>query len=315
MSSAAIAVLDRPASALAHWRIPGVVNAWLLLCWLGSAAGLTLAAEASGHPVLRLAVERDYAPFVFVDTLGAPQGLSMDMLALVQKQASLQIVPQTGKPLATLLSELRAGQVDLITSLRTTPERAQYLAFSHPYVEVPAILVLGPAAPGRARKHGLSAMSGLPVAVGKGYGVETPMRTAYPNVQWQAVDDDAVALQGVVNGRFAGAVADAASVAYLVRRDGLQQLQPAGRVGFEYPLSFAVSHRHADLIPRINQAIHDIPVANRQAVIQQWIGTLDLKTLSRHPAWIPWTGGVLVSLGLALMASWWWLRPKQPDAA
>lgn len=312
MSSAAIVVSGRPAGALSRWRIPGMVLVWLLLSWFGT--GTAGAIETGGDPVLRLAVERDYAPFVFVDTLGVPQGLSMDMLALVQKQTSLQIVPQTGKPLSTLLQELRSGQVDLITSLRATPERAQYLAFSHPYVEVPAILVLSPKAPGRARKHGLSAMSGLPVAVGKGYGVEGPMRSAYPSVQWQAVNDDASALHGVVSGRYAGAVADAASVAFLVRRDGLHQLRPAGRVGFEYPLSFAVARRHAHLIPHINQAIHDIPVSNRQAVIQQWIGALDLRTFSRHPAWIPWTGGVLISLGLLLMASWWWLRPRQADA-
>lgn len=256
---------------------------------------------------LRLAVERDYAPFVFVDADGQPRGLSIDMLNLVLERAALRSVAQPAQPLASLLEGMRQGQADLITSVRATPERAQYLVFSRPYVEVPAILVLGPNASRAQMRKGLLGLNGQPVAVGKGYGVEAPMRKAYPEVDWQRVDDDAAALRGVADGRFAGAVADAASVAHLIRRDGLLHLQAAGRVGYDYPLSFALTQSRAALLPRIDKAIAEVPAPLRLAVIAHWMGDLDLDSVSRHPPWIPWIGGVLLICGLGVML-WQWRR-------
>lgn len=250
--------------------------------------------------VLRLAVERDYAPFVFVDEAGQAQGLSIDILTLVLQRSGLQVQALEPRPLADLLNDLREQRADLITSLRSTPERAQFLTFSRPYIDVPAILVVGPAvSAGQARK-GLQDLAGRPVAVGKGYGVEAPMRSRHPRVVWQAVADDASALRGVSEGRFDAAVADAASVAYLIRREGFMNLRPAGRVGFDYPLSFALEKSLAPLMPRLDQAILDIPTHQRQAVIDRWMGDLDLQTYDRQPSWLLWSGVVLLGAGAAL---------------
>lgn len=263
--------------------------------------GLPSWADPSSSSVLRLAVERDYAPFVFVDEAGQAQGLSIDFLALVLQRSGLQVQPQEPRPLADLLDDLRGRRADLITSLRSTPERAQFLVFSRPYIDVPAILVVGPAVSAAQARKGLQDLSGRPVAIGKGYGVEAPMRSRFPRVDWQAVADDASALRGVAEGRFAAAVADAASVAYLIRREGFMNLRPAGRVGFDYPLSFALEKSLAPLMPRLDQAILEIPADQRQTVIDRWMGDLDLQTYDRQPRWLLWSGVVLLTAGAALL--------------
>jgi len=247
-------------------RLLVLLGAWLV--WTTSPA------VRADTPVLRLAVERDYAPFIFADTAGQPQGLSADMLQLVMRQSGIRVTPLPPQPLSTLLDDLRHQRADLITSLRSSPQRAEFLVFSRPYIEVPAILVTGDAVSGADAREGLRALASRPVAVGKGYGVELPMRQRYPDVSWQAVEDDAAALRGVSEGRFVAAVADAASVAYLIRRDGLQNLKPAGRVGFDYPLSFALTKPHAALMPLIDRGIQSVPPAERQAVINRWMGDL-----------------------------------------
>lgn len=256
-------------------------------------------------PSLRLAVEKDYAPFIFSDSEGQPQGLSMEILTLVLRESGLQVRPLPAQPLAVLLDDLRQQRADLITSLRSTPQRAEFLVFSRPYIEVPAILIVGTSISSTEAQKGLRGLANQPVAVGKGYGVEQPMRQRYPEVQWQAVEDDAAALRGVAEGRFAGAVADAASVAYLIRRDGFTDLQPAGRVGFDYPLSFALSKSHAALMPQIDRAIQSVPQAERQAVIDRWMGDLDLDAFDQHPRWLLWSGTALALTGMTLIA-WRW---------
>lgn len=290
-------------SLTARRRFLLVLGGWLMC------AGLS---PAKAEPAaLRLAVERDYAPFIFADADGKPQGMSMDMLSLVLAESGLEVQSLPPQPLATLLEDLRSQRADLITSLRSTPERAEFLVFSRPYIEVPAILVLGAAVSASDARKGLKALAGKPVAVGKGYGVEAPMRQRHPDIQWQAVEDDAAALRGVSEGRYTGAVADAASVAFLVRRDGFLDLRPAGRVGFDYPLSFALTKPHAALMPRIDQGIQSIAPAARQAVIDRWMGDLDLDAFDRHPRWLLWGGTALVVMGAALTAWRWRQRTKQ----
>lgn len=285
----------------------------LLLMLLGAAQMWSVSVPALANtPNLRLAIERDYAPFIFSGADGQPQGLSMDILSLVLRQSGLQVQPLPAQPLAVLLDDLREQRADLITSLRSTPQRAEFLVFSRPYIEVPAILIIGRSVSSTDARKGLRGLANQPVAVGKGYGVEQPMRQRYPEVRWQAVEDDAMALRGVAEGRFAGAVADAASVAYLIRRDGHKDLSPAGRVGFDYPLSFALSKAHAELMPRIDHAIQSVPQAERQAVIDRWMGDLDLNAFDQHPPWLLWSGTALALTG-ALLIGWRWRRRHTPQ--
>lgn len=246
---------------------------------------------------VQVAPERDYGPFVF-ETEQGPAGLSVDLLRLVQQHTGLQVTWLPAAPLGRQLQMAQQGQVDVLTSLRRTPERAAYLAFTSPYVRVPAILVAraGDALP-------LAARRGQPVAVGAGYAVERPMREAYPEVRWQAVPDDEAALRGVADGRYAAAVVDAASAAFVVRRAALHGLAAAGEAGFVYELGFAVRRDRPELLAVLEAGLRAIGAAKRQAVLDRWLVPLEDAALAHPPSWTTRAGWAL--LGLALLATLW----------
>jgi len=285
------------------------------------AAALASAAAAASLPALdgamrawrdhhepRLGVEHDYGPFVFVREDGVVDGLSIDMLRLLQARTGLRLRPLPAQPLSALLAAARRHELDLLSSLRPTPERALFLDFTQPYVSVPAVLV------GRAgdAPRPLSALAGRPVAVGQGYAVEAVMRQRHPQVQWQAVPDDLVALQGVVAGRYSAAVLDAASMAFIVRRHGLQGLALQSQVGFDYTLSFAVRRDWPQLTMLLNAGIQSLSQAERQAVLARWLPAADpvparAPTLTRLAL-----GLLLLAVLLALLPSWrrWRAGPR-----
>jgi ABC-type amino acid transport substrate-binding protein len=291
-----------PAALVARKTLSGTALAW---CLLGSAVGAT-PPEA---PTLRLAVERDYPPFVFVDQDGKPKGLSIDMLRLVQEATGLRVQEQPAAPLSTLLSNLRQGQADVITSLRPTPERAVYLEFTRPYVQVPAILVVRTDHAQLPTSDALTSLQGRPVAVGQGYAVEAAMRKAHPMVDWQPVSDDTQALLGVADGRFEAAVADAASVAHIVQAQGLQGLRGAGRVGFDYELSFGIRKGQPGLSARMDAAILAIPHGKRQAVLDRWLHPMNSDNLGQPQVWPAVLGASLFGGGLLLLG-WKAWRPS-----
>lgn len=248
--------------------------------------------------VVRFAPERDYGPFVFIDDRGALAGLSVDVLALVARQARLDVHTLPAAPLKEQLQRVRDGQADLLSSLRPTPERGAYLAFSRPYVSVPAIVVGRAGDRPLASGAPLAALDGRAVAVGDGYGVESFVRQRYPRVRWVAVPDDVAALSGVVDRTVDAAVVDAASAAFVRRRHGLRGLVRLGEVGFEYTLSFAVPKARTELLARIDAAIRGLPREQLQGAVERWLRPVEDEAplRSRSPALALGLG----ALGLAL---------------
>ncbi len=275
----------------------------------GLVAALAPAVAADGAPAplpqaVRAAPERDYGPFVF-DAGHGPEGLSVDLLRLVQRHTGLAVQWLPAAPLGEQLQMARQGRVDLLTSLRRTPERAAYLAFTSPYVRVPAIVVT------RADEaRPLAALQGRPVAVGAGYAVERPMREAHPEVRWQAVPDDEAALRGVADGRYAAAVVDSASAAFVVRRAALRGLVAAGEAGFVYELGFAVRRDRPDLLAVLEAGQRAIGAAERQAVLDRWLVPLDDPAFARPPSWATRAAWGLLALALLAALGLWRQRRR-----
>jgi ABC-type amino acid transport substrate-binding protein len=275
-------------------------------------------ARAVAPETVRFAPERDYGPFVFADEQGQVRGLSVDLLARLAPAAGLQLQTLPPAPLAQQLALLRAGGADLVSSLRPTPERAEYLAFTRPYVNVPAILVVraatGHLAQGADGQAALQQLAGKPVAVGAGYAVEGFARERFPQVVWAPVPDDVQALQGVQDGRFEGAVLDAASAAFITQGRRMDRLSSAGAIGFEYALSLAVPKARADLVQRLDAAIVALPLQERSEIQQRWMGPLSGSALMQ-PAWHRMAGWAAAWLGAAvLLLGLLWIRRQRRAA-
>lgn len=260
---------------------------------------------------VRFGPEGDYGPFVYVDGGGQVQGLSMDMLRLVQQRTGLQVQLLPPAPLNQLLAAARERRLDLLSSLRPTPERAAFLDFTQPYVSVPAVVVVrAGAGVGVEGGDTLAALAGRRVAVGQGYAVEAPMRQRHPQVNWQPVPDDLQALRMVADGRVDAAVADAASVAFVVARHGLQGLRSAGRVGFDYPLSFAVRKDWPELRELIDRGIQAVSADERRAMLDRWAPELQAAQRQPRAPRATLLALALLALALGVLAVGWWRRRR-----
>jgi ABC-type amino acid transport substrate-binding protein len=261
---------------------------------------------------VRFGVEADYGPFVYVEADGQARGLSVDMLALVAQQANLRVQTLAPKPLKDLLQSMQRLEIDLLSSLRPTPERSVFLLFSRPYVSVPAVLVLRGQDPLRDQSTAelWRALQGQSVAVGSGYAVEAFIRKAQPGVRWQGVPDDVQALRGLQQGTHAAAVVDLASLAFIARQHGLSDLDAVHAVGFDYMLSFAVRRERADLLQRIDDGLAAVSAADRSAVVARWMAPLALP--DQAPSRQPLRLLVLALLALALvLGCWGWWRSRR----
>lgn len=296
-----------------RWRGAIGALAWLASAALGAPANAAAAepgvlnpeqqAWVASSPPARFAPESDYGPFVFAGADGQAQGLSIDMLHLAQRRTGLKLVSLPPQPLKDLLEGARRGRIDLLSSLRPTPERGEFLEFGQPYVSVPAVVLVraGDTMPPRAARHVLDAFGGRRVAVGDGYAVEHFVRRTHPDVKWHSVRDDSVGLRGVLDGRYDAAVVDAASASFLTQRERIFGLASAGEVGFAYDLGFAVRRGQGVLLSVLDAGLRTATPEERQAIVDRWL--TPLPALPEHSRAPVATRVALACLALAALAA------------
>lgn len=290
----------RPGHRLGAWLRHGALALGLM--------ALTQAGCAGDALRLRFAPEKDYGPFIYQSSEGRVEGLSADFLNAMTAQGELQIDTLPAQPLAAILEAARLGQVDLISSLRPTPERAEFLGFTRPYVTVPAVLVTLPS----RDPQSLGDFRGRPVAVGRGYAVETFVREKYPEVQWTPVDDDSEGLRLLRSGQVGAVVADVASVHFAADRMGLRAVQVNAAIGFEYPLSFAFPKSRPDIGRMLEESLRQLPETRRQSLRQRWLDGRQQSSDDPRAVWLRRVGLVLATLAvLGLVVT---LVRRSPDA-
>jgi polar amino acid transport system substrate-binding protein len=95
------------------------------------------------HAQLRVGMELAYPPFEMTDTNGQPAGVSVE-LARALGQSLGREVEIVNLPFAGLIPSLQTHKIDLIiSSMTATPERAESIAFSDPYLHTGLCLLVG----------------------------------------------------------------------------------------------------------------------------------------------------------------------------
>ena len=287
----------------------------LMLPWLGLLPGhWTLLSEARAETAaavgtVRFVPEKDYGPFVYEDDEGVLTGLSIDFLREIVAKTGLDVVDLPARDLAENLDLAQRGEVDLLSSLRPTPQRAVYLSFTDPYVTVPAVLVvLQSKASGES---GLGDLEGRPVGVGKGYGVEAFVKSRFPKVEWVAVGNDAEGLERLRAGEVAGMVADIASVNFVAAEQDWTDLYVVGNVGFDYPLSFAFSKDRPEIGEALELGLLEIEVERRQEIVDRWLGVSTTSYADSRVALVRTVALVLGAAALFLAGAGILLRRKR----
>ncbi|WP_438994057.1 transporter substrate-binding domain-containing protein [Pseudemcibacter sp.] len=90
------------------------------------------------HPVITSTNEVGWAPLDF-NQFGEARGFSVDYLNLVAKKVGIKIEYKSGFTWSQILEKLKNKEIDIAQSIIYTPERAEYLEFTRPYLDMPMV--------------------------------------------------------------------------------------------------------------------------------------------------------------------------------
>ncbi|MBT5244102.1 MAG: transporter substrate-binding domain-containing protein [Rhodospirillaceae bacterium] len=141
-----LGILRKGLNAISREELTAVRNKWLFPKDASMDMPVTLRADELGwmqaHPIIRLAVLKDYAPFDFTNNDGTHSGLHSDLLKLINKHLGANIVAIPFDTWKEAYDKAASGDLDGIMSLGWTKEREKTFLFSTPYHYDPADMVV-----------------------------------------------------------------------------------------------------------------------------------------------------------------------------
>ena len=147
------------------------------------------------HPILRVQNERSWAPIDFREE-GEAKGYAVDYIQLIAKKAGFSLEFKPGRSWSAYLSMLQDKRLDIISSIKRTQQRQNYINFSEkPILELYNAILQRRDAP---LISSMEELEGKSVAVVRGSYQEEYLRLYYPNITMKFADNILEAMRLVI---------------------------------------------------------------------------------------------------------------------
>lgn len=201
--------------------------------------------EERSVPRVNVGIETNYRPFVYFSDNKAA-GISVELLDRIGKQTGIIFETAKVDELPELIDALKNGEIEVITSLKKTPERKEYMIFTEPYITVSANLYYLPQSVNYPEHI---------IGVGKGFALEKYIREKYPKSKIITYNDDNEVYAALLKREITSAAIDELSYRVVMRSESPVIKEP---LDFTYELSFALPRNYESLRDTMNRAIREI---------------------------------------------------------
>jgi PAS domain S-box-containing protein len=258
----------------------------------------------SAHGPIRFAPDPAFPPIEWFDEEGRYRGMVADYFALIQARlgAPIEIVPVSSWDEA--LRRARTREVDGITAAQPTPERAAYLDWTLPMLDIPNMVIVRAGAEGHLT---LDSLGGHRVAVTRGNALQEYLRTTYPAIQIEPQADDLSCLLAVSFGRVDAAVVNLAVASHFIEQHGIANLRVAADSGRRNPLAIATRSDQPLLRSIMEKGLAAVTQAEREAIQARWLHLQGGQFVS-HRTLVGWVAAGLAALALAATMAVLWNR-------
>jgi len=246
-----------------------------LLTWTATAGALNLTDDErdwlKAHPQLRLGVDASWPPFEFKGEGGAYQGLTTDYIHLIEERLDIKLNPIEPVNWTEVLQQAKAGQIDLLPGIMSTPERQAYLSFTRPYLDFPIVIL---AHEGGANPHNMKELYGLKIAVVENYAPHELLRSHHPDLNLVAMPNVSSTLEALATDEVDAVVGDLASSVWSLHQLKLQGLYVSGETPYRYQLAMAVPRDQKILVGILDKVMADMSIAEKEAIQSRWLGNV-----------------------------------------
>lgn len=237
-----------------------------------------------GHPEIRLSPDPDFLPIEFIDSNGKYKGIAADYIALLEKKLGIKFEIQKYKNWDEVIEKTKARESDMWGAATPTPQRLEYMLFTKPFIELPAVIIVRE---NINESLTLKDLKGLKVAVISGYGIHDHLSINNTAIKLDVVPDISTGLKKVSFGMVDAMIVNIAQATYHIEKDAISNLRVAGESGYVYKLGFATRNDWPELNQIIQKGIDLINENEKAEISRKWVGLNAVPALALKDVVIP----------------------------
>ena len=243
--------------------------------------GLTVALSAEARTILSpeqqeklskrgpisMCVDPDWMPFEKIDADGRHVGMAADYIRLFEQRLGqrIKLVPTTSW--SDSLAAAQRRDCDILSMLNRTPERAQYLDFTAPYVHAPVVLITNRTVTGI---DGLADMTGKTLGLVKGYVYDETLRRDHPDIDFRQIDSIDAGLLAVSRGELTAIVSSLYVATHRILELGIGNLRIAAQTPYENKFRVGVRNDSPFLVEVMRAAVDSLGPEDHISIRQKW---------------------------------------------
>ncbi|NQZ90394.1 MAG: transporter substrate-binding domain-containing protein [Colwellia sp.] len=250
---------------------------------------------------LSLGTDSAFPPFEFNDKHGEHSGISADYIEFAQEQLQINLKPILGVSWAEALDEFKRGNIDVMSAILYTEERARYINFTDPYFEISLVIVCKKDA---FYAESLSSLNGKNLGLIKGYVYNELISQDYPNINIVNVTSIEDGLEKLQSGEIDAFADSIAAINYEMGKNEITDLIITAFTPYKLALSMAVRKGLEPLIPILNKTIASMDEKQRSAIANNWL-SVHVQTGTKLSTIIVWVLPILTVLILIIVIFFW----------
>jgi ABC-type amino acid transport substrate-binding protein len=233
----------------------------------GSVDPLTLEERTwlKAHPVIRLAPDPDFPPVEYFDKNGGYNGITRDYVSLIEKKLGVRFKIVRQRDWNEIINKAKS-RIDIYVATKT-PQRAEYMLFTKPFLEFPAVIITREKVKGPLK---LENMNGMKVSVVSEYAAHNFIAYNYPKLNLDLVPDVETGVRKVSFGLSDAFVENLATATYYLEKEGITNLRIAGESGYVYRMGFASRKDLPELNQILGKGLAAITV-DEKAIYKKWM--------------------------------------------
>ena len=260
----------------------------------------------AANPIVKVSVNKFYAPFTTVDAKGNFYGVTADVLRLIQLRTGLRFQPVPAGAVDDMLEHIAEDDAAFVGAISESGERGKNMLCSRPYFSSPFVLVVK-----AGEDTGRPPTAGTRVALVKGNALQRELQAQFPGIEILDAPNANLAMQWVDEGKADAAVNNLFGATYMIDHYFKGRLQVAGRVGKEMAaIRFAVGRDQPELLSILNKSLESISPNNMSGILTKWQTRPDVQLntweLYRTQFWL--VGGGAAALVLSSLLWIFYLR-------
>lgn len=231
------------------------------------------------HPVIRIAPDPFFPPIEYFDKNNNYVGIAANFIELIQAQLNVEFEVVQCKNWKEVLQKAKSREVDMLTAAAQTPDRAEYMYFSEPYMEFPGVIL---SIHENKKFNELSKLYNRKVGIVSEYVWHEMISKDYPRIQIVEVKNIIEGLRQVSTEEIDAFMATLPVAVYYMEQEGIHNLVVAGETKYKTKLSILTRKDWPLLHSIITKAMNNIPESKFREITKKWI-TIKQESIFDNP--------------------------------